>query len=78
MRPIRSSDIGLYIYCARAWRYRQRGVESSTQGEMVSGTKLHRQHGHLVLVSGVTRTLGLIALLVALALLVAYCTGQIV
>lgn len=77
MRPIRSSDIGLYIYCARAWRYRQRGVESSNQGEMVAGTELHHQHGRLVLRSGLTRTLGLIALLVALVLLVAYCTGQI-
>jgi hypothetical protein len=77
LKPIRSSDIGLYIYCARAWRYRQRGVESSNQGEMISGTELHSQHGRLVLVSGLIRTLGLIALLVGLALLVAYCTGQI-
>ncbi len=44
---------------------------------MTSGTELHRQHGRLVLASGLTRTLGLIALLVGLALLVAYCTGQL-
>lgn len=44
---------------------------------MSSGSELHRSHGRQVLVSSVTRMLGLIALLAALALLVAYCTGQI-
>lgn len=78
MKPIRSSDVGSYLYCARAWWYRQQGVESSNQAEMASGTELHHQHGRTVLVSGLTRTLALILLLTALALLAAFCTARII
>ncbi len=78
MRPIRASDIGSYIFCARAWRYRQKGVEPSNQAEMNAGIELHRQHGRQVIASGLTRVLALILLLVALALLVAFCTARVI
>jgi hypothetical protein len=78
MRTIRASEIGSYLFCARAWRYRQKGVEPSNQSEMTAGTELHRAHGRTVVASGLTRTLALILLLVALALLVAFCTAQII
>jgi hypothetical protein len=45
---------------------------------MTAGTELHRQHGRTVLAAGLTRTLAVILLLVALALLVAYCTARFV
>ncbi|MBN2386407.1 MAG: hypothetical protein JXB85_05255 [Anaerolineales bacterium] len=77
MRPIRASEIGSYLYCARAWWYRRQGVESSNQAEMTSGTALHHQHGRTVLAAGLTRTLAVILLLAALALAVAFCTAQI-
>ena len=67
MRPIRASEIGSYLYCARAWWYQQKGVQSSNQAEMTSGTELHRRHGRQVLASSLTRALALILLLVALA-----------
>jgi CRISPR/Cas system-associated exonuclease Cas4 (RecB family) len=78
VKPIRSSDIGSYLYCVRAWWYRQQGVESSNQAEMAIGTELHRRHGRTVVASGLTRSLGLLALLIALALLAAYCTMRII
>jgi CRISPR/Cas system-associated exonuclease Cas4 (RecB family) len=78
MKPIRSSDIGSYLYCARAWWYRQQGVESSNQAELTAGTELHRQHGRRVLAAGVMRTLALVLLLAALALLAAFCTARLV
>ncbi|MEW6092417.1 MAG: hypothetical protein AB1531_00485 [Chloroflexota bacterium] len=77
MKTIRSSDLGTYLFCARAWWYRQQGVESANLAEMTGGSELHRQHGRTVLAAGLTRTLGLVLLLVALALLVAFCTGQV-
>jgi hypothetical protein len=77
MKTIRASDVGTYLYCARAWWYKQKGIESANQAEMTSGTELHRLHGRQVLASGLTRTLALILLLVALVLLVAFCTRQI-
>ena len=78
MRPIRASDVGSYLYCARAWWYHREGIESTNQAEMTTGTELHRTHGRQVLASGLTHTLALILLLVALVLIVAFCTNQII
>ena len=77
MKVIRSSDIGNYLYCRRAWWYRQQGFESENQAELASGTELHRVHGRKVMAAGLTRTLGFLLLLLALVLFVAYCTTQL-
>ncbi|MDO9348126.1 MAG: hypothetical protein Q7T47_02490 [Anaerolineales bacterium] len=77
MHPIRASEIGSYIYCARAWWYRRQGWEPENQAELTTGTELHRAHGRSVMAAGLTRTLALILLLAALALLVAFCTARI-
>ncbi|MBK9925500.1 MAG: hypothetical protein IPP66_09435 [Anaerolineales bacterium] len=78
MPIIRSSDIGTYLYCNRAWWYKKQGVESINQAELAAGTELHARHGRQVLASSITRTVGLILLMVALIMLVGYCTVQIV
>lgn len=77
MSVIRSSDIGNYLYCRRAWWYKKQGFESDNQAELASGTEIHRQHGRQVLASNLNRTLALVLLFVALILLVAYCTARI-
>jgi hypothetical protein len=77
MKPIRASEIGSYLYCARAWWYQRQGLASSNQAEMAAGTGIHRAHGRAVIASGFMRTLGLLALLVALALLAAFCTARL-
>jgi CRISPR/Cas system-associated exonuclease Cas4 (RecB family) len=77
MKVIRSSDIGNYLYCRRAWWYRRQGFESENQAELASGTELHRVHGRKVVASGIFRTLAFIIMLIALTLLVAYCTSQL-
>jgi CRISPR/Cas system-associated exonuclease Cas4 (RecB family) len=78
MSVIRSSDIGSYLYCRRAWWYRKQGIESENQAELSAGTELHHQHGRQVLASTLNRTVGLILLMIALIILVAYCTTQII
>jgi len=78
MPIIRASDIGTYLYCRRAWWYKKQGLESVNQAELAAGTEIHAKHGRQVLASGITRTVGLILLLIALVMLVAYCTAQIV
>ena len=45
---------------------------------MNAGTELHRQHGRTVIASSLTRMLAVILLLVALALLAAFCTARII
>ncbi|MGB8982410.1 MAG: hypothetical protein WCC12_11085 [Anaerolineales bacterium] len=77
MAVIRSSDIGNYLFCRRAWWYRKQGFESENQAELAAGTEIHRQHGRKVVASGLTRVLGLLLLFAALILLVAYCTLQV-
>lgn len=77
MAVIRSSDIGNYLYCRRAWWYRKQGVESENQTELALGTEIHRRHGRTVLAASLSRTLGMILLFLSLILLVAYCTSQI-
>ena len=78
MPVIRSSDIGNYLYCRRAWWYRHQGYKSDNQAELASGTELHRKHGRKVMASGLNRAIGLFLLLTALTLLVAYCTSQVI
>ncbi len=78
MAVIRSSDIGNYLYCRRAWWYKKQGMVSENQTELAAGTQLHHKHGRQVLAASLTRTIGLILLLIALVMLVAYCTAKIV
>lgn len=77
MRPIRSSDIGNYLYCRRSWWYRKNGTPSENQAELLAGTDLHQRHGRQVLASVLTRTVGLTLLLAAILTLVAYCAAQL-
>jgi CRISPR/Cas system-associated exonuclease Cas4 (RecB family) len=76
MATIRSSDIGSYLYCRRAWWYRKQGIESENKAELAAGTELHHKHGRQVLASTLNRTVGLILLMVALVIIVAYCAAQ--
>lgn len=77
MSVIRSSDIGSYLYCRRAWWYRKQGIESENQAELTAGTELHHQHGRQVLASTLNRMVGLILLMIALIFLVAYCAQSL-
>ena len=77
MAVIRPPDVGKYPSGRPAWWSKKQGFESNNQAELNSGTEIHRQHGRKVLASNLNRTLGLVLLFVALILLVAYCTAQI-
>lgn len=68
-KTIRASEISTYVYCARAWWYRQQGIESENQADLATGDELHRQHGRTVLVSGCLRTAAYLLLMTALLLL---------
>jgi CRISPR/Cas system-associated exonuclease Cas4 (RecB family) len=76
-KVIRSSDIGAYLYCKRAWWYGRSGAEPSNQAEMHAGTALHERHGRRVIAAGFLRALAVIFFVAAILLSVAYCTAQI-
>ena len=77
MPATRASDIGNYLYCRRAWKYRRDGVESENQAELAAGTELHRRHGLKTLSATILRTVGLILLVAAVLMLTAYCAAQL-
>lgn len=78
MPTLRASDIGSYLFCARAWGYQRQGLPSSNQKELAGGTMTHQQHGRQVLVAGLLRLLALICLGAGLLLLVYQITLKLV
>ena len=72
MRILRASEIGVYLYCQRAWWYDRQGYESQNLAELAAGSDLHEQHGRSVLVSGCIKALAYVLLMAALVLLSAY------
>jgi hypothetical protein len=78
MDTIRASEIGLYMYCRRAWWYNRQGLVSENQEEMAGGTAFHREHGRKVVTAGLLRLAGWIALLLALVVVAVTLTLQLV
>jgi CRISPR/Cas system-associated exonuclease Cas4 (RecB family) len=68
LTPIRASEIGEYLFCARAWWLRRvLELEPAGHERRERGTLLHKRHGRAV---GVSTTLVWLALmLLVLALL---------
>lgn len=77
MRPINASDIGSYLYCARAWWYRKQGVKSENLAALESGDTFHRQFGRKVVISGTLRLAAWVLLLIAILLIVISLTQSI-
>jgi len=76
MKTIRASEIGIYIYCQRAWWYHQQGIHSDNQDELASGNELHQHHGRVVMISSFLKGLAYLILLTALVLLTIYLIGR--
>ncbi len=72
MPVLRASEIGVFLYCARAWWYQRRGVASDNAAELADGRELHQRHGRAVLTSGFLRLAGYLAFLLAVIFLAAF------
>lgn len=77
MKIIRASEIGSYLYCARAWWYGRQGLEPENRAELVAGLQLHERHHRAALTAGCLRWLAFAVLLAALVLMALYLTGLI-
>lgn len=63
---IRASEIGEYVYCARAWWLRRvAGLEPAGRERRERGTALHRRHGRDVVLSGALIWVGALLLVAA-------------
>lgn len=70
MKTIRASEVGEYVYCARAWWLRRAlGLEPAGQARRDWGTTLHARHGRAVVASGALLALGAMLLVVAVVLI---------
>lgn len=78
MTRIRASEIGTFIFCARAWWYAGHGVDSRNTTALEGGAAWHRRHGRRVLAAGCLRTLGYLLILAATVGAVVYVTATAV
>jgi CRISPR/Cas system-associated exonuclease Cas4 (RecB family) len=70
MPIIRASEVGEYVYCARAWWLRRvAGMQPAEQARRDKGMTLHWRHGQAVRYSRMLLVLAGALLLVALILL---------
>ena len=69
---IRASELGEYVYCARAWwLQRVQGVPSRNVAALHSGQQAHDRHGRAVAAVQIQRRLALLLAALALLLLAA-------
>lgn len=68
MRRISAAEIGTYLFCARAWWYRNQGIETGNIEELAGGRELHHQHSRAVLTSSLLRMIAYLTILAALIL----------
>lgn len=70
MRTLRSSELGTYLYCERAWWYQQQGVASINTREMAEGASLHEIHGRRVRRAGMLKVWAWLILFSGMAMLI--------
>ena len=69
---IRASEIGEYVYCARAWWLRRvAGLEPAGRERREYGTLLHRRHGRVVAGSRALLFAAVVLVLAAIVLMLA-------
>jgi len=70
LRPdtIRASEVGIFLYCRRAWWYQREGWESKNVEELHTGAQMHEAHGRKVIAIAIYRIAGYAAVLLALML----------
>jgi CRISPR/Cas system-associated exonuclease Cas4 (RecB family) len=69
---IRASEVGEYVYCARAWWLRRVvGLEPAGRERREQGTVLHRRHGRAVAGSRALLLIGVTLAVVAIGFILA-------
>ena len=78
-RVIRASEIGRYVYCARAWWMGSvLGLPSDHQREMAKGETAHLRHGRRVRTSVELNRLAYVVLLLAVVVGIVWLVGRVV
>lgn len=77
MRTVRSSEIGTYVFCQRAWWYQQNGYPQENLDALTSGQAEHERHGRSLVWTGYLRAAGLIFLFLGIVLGIIYAFSLI-
>lgn len=70
MRIIRASEVNNFLYCQRSWQYRLKGIQPSNTRELDSGTRMHDEHGRMVVGAWLLRTTAFLLFSGAIVLLI--------
>lgn len=71
MAIMRASEVGEYVYCARAWWLRRVvGLQPAGRERRLQGTRRHARHARTVQASQVVLRLALLLLLAAVGALI--------
>lgn len=69
-RWLRASEVGQFVYCARAWWLGSvRELPSANTEALLQGTQAHHRHGRRVMTARVLAVLGLLLMVTALLVL---------
>jgi CRISPR/Cas system-associated exonuclease Cas4 (RecB family) len=77
MRTIRASEIGVYVFCQRAWWYARAGLPSENITEIAAGNEIHSAHRRQVWNVGCLKVIAAVVLLLSLALIIIYLSGRL-
>ena len=76
MKTIKSSEIGTFIFCQRAWSYQKGGGRSINTEQMNAGSLVHRQHTSAVRLSGFIRNSAYVMFLTSLTLALIFISAS--
>ncbi|HLF25241.1 MAG TPA: hypothetical protein VJG32_02800 [Anaerolineae bacterium] len=75
-RILRASEVGQYLYCAKAWWLGAiNGVKPTNIRELESGTQAHVRHGRTVSIASLAQRAAIGLLLIGLVLAVIWFAG---
>jgi len=66
---ITASELGTYVYCARAWWYRNQNAPNENLPAMNEGTRFHRKMGRRLSAMRIARIILILMLFSALGLI---------
>ncbi|MDH5605651.1 MAG: hypothetical protein OEY93_02075 [Anaerolineae bacterium] len=77
MRTIRASEVGAFLYCRRAWRYRLEGIEPSNQADLTAGIENHHRHNLNAAAAGCMQSAAFAFMLAAVVLAAVHFTLEV-